>query len=126
MDAKSIGQAMEWFGNVRTVGVKFRTKDGNFNGKIYAYTCYQNINIKIGDLVVVPTRDTFSIAKVVVLYPGGIAIHRGIYGVINQERFNKNEEKFTEKVQSLAHLFECKERKDDDASWDEMMGSYID
>ena len=125
MDAKFIGKAMEWFGNVRTVGVMFR-KDGNFTGKIYSYTCYQNIDIKPGDLVVVPTRDTFSIAKVAVIYPGGTAIHRGVYGVINQERFNKNEDKFTDKVQSLAHLFECKERKNDDASWAEMMGSYID
>lgn len=126
MDAKSIGQAMEWFGNVRTVGVRFRTKDGNFNGKIYSYTCYQNINIKPGDLVVVPTRDTFSIGKVAVIYPGGTAIYRGVYGVINQERFNNNEEKFASKVQSLAHLFECKERNDDATSWSEMMGSYID
>lgn len=126
MDAKSIGQAMEWFGNIKTVGVRFPNKYGDFGGsKIYSYTLYQNIKVGVGDLVVVPTKDTFSIGLVTVIYPGGNAIYRGIYGVINKERFSNNEEKFAEKVQSLANLFERAERRCDNDQWNGMFGNYL-
>ena len=128
MDAKSIGQAMEWFGNIKTVGVKFPNRHGEFDGKIYLYTLYQNIKVEAGDLVVVPTKDTFSIALVVVTYPGGTAIYRGIYGVINKERFAKNEEKFADKVRTLANLFECAERHVNNGNYDQwngMFGNYL-
>lgn len=91
----------ELFPYLKTIGVRFLHTE---NAKIYNYTYYLRAPIKCGDLVVVPTRNDFSIAKVVSIMPGANQIYRGVYGVIQVDGFNQVEAEFKNRIETIAKL----------------------
>lgn len=91
----------ELFPHLKTIGVRFLHTE---NTKIYNYTYYLRAPIKCGDFVIVPTRNDFSIAKVISIMPGANQIYRGVYGVIQVDGFNQVEVEFKNRIETIAKL----------------------
>lgn len=91
----------EIFPYLKTIGVRFLHSE---NSKVYNYTYYLRVPIKCGDFVIVPTRNDFSVAKVVSIMPDIDQIYRGVYGVIQKEAFSQIEKEFKNRVDSIFNL----------------------
>lgn len=91
----------EIFPNLKTIGVRFLHTE---NSKIYNYTYYLRAPVNCGDFVVVPTRNDFSVAKVISIMPGANQLYRGVYGVIHATGFHMVEEEFRNRMEGIIKL----------------------
>lgn len=91
----------ELFPYLKTIGVRFLHTE---NKKIYSYIYYLRTPVRCGDLVIVPTRNDFSVARVISIVPGANQIYRGVYGVIQVDRFKQVENEFKNRIETIANL----------------------
>lgn len=91
----------EFFPYVKTITVRFL---GSTNPKLYSYTYYLRTPVKIGDIVVVPTKDTFALAKVTSVTNGFNHVYRGVYSVVQVNTFNQVEELFKKRANAISDL----------------------